>query len=80
MHVWVRDSGVGIPPDEQQLLFSRFFHASTTPTSSRGLGLGLYIVRSIVEAHGGIVWVESEPGKGTTMNFTVPIRASVNAA
>ncbi|OLC52373.1 MAG: hypothetical protein AUH85_17270 [Chloroflexi bacterium 13_1_40CM_4_68_4] len=72
VHVWVRDTGLGIPPDEHRRLFSRFFHASTTPPASRGLGLGLYIVRAIVEAQGGMVWVESEPGAGTTFHFTVP--------
>jgi signal transduction histidine kinase len=81
VHVWVRDTGIGIPPDEQGQLFTRFFHASSTPITSRGLGLGLYIVRSIVEAHGGMVWAESEPGRGTTINFTLPaMRVSKAAA
>jgi signal transduction histidine kinase len=73
VHVWVKDTGVGIPAEEQSRLFTRFFHSNTTPVTSRGLGLGLYIVRSIVEAHGGMVWVQSEPGQGATFAFTLPL-------
>lgn len=71
-HVQVRDTGVGIPPEEQTRVFSRFFRSSTAPPSHPGLGLGLYISRAIVEAHAGMIWVESEPGLGTTVHFTVP--------
>jgi signal transduction histidine kinase len=80
VHVWVKDTGVGIPHDEQTQLFTRFFHSSSTPVTSRGLGLGLYIVRSIVEAHGGMVWIESEPGQGTTVSFTVPVAVRASSA
>ena len=80
VHVWVKDSGVGIPREEQSQLFTRFFHSSTTPVTSRGLGLGLYIVRSIVEAHGGMAWIESEPGTGTTVSFTLPAAVPASTA
>jgi len=80
VHVWVKDSGVGIPRDEQTLLFTRFFHSSTTPVSGRGLGLGLYIVRSIVEAHLGMIWVDSEEGRGTTVSFTLPLSEPLSTA
>jgi signal transduction histidine kinase len=80
VHVWVKDSGVGIPREEQTQLFTRFFHSSTTPLTSRGLGLGLYIVRSIVEAHGGMIWIESEPGHGTAVNFTLPVSIAAATA
>jgi signal transduction histidine kinase len=65
----VRDDGCGIPPDRLGSVFERFSQASRN--DRRGLGLGLYIARSIVEAHGGRIEVESEPGQGSTFRFTV---------
>jgi PAS domain S-box-containing protein len=67
---WVADSGPGIPAAAVPHLFDRFWQASRT--DRRGAGLGLAIVKGIVETHGGRVWVESEPGAGTTFFFTVP--------
>jgi signal transduction histidine kinase len=70
----VSDTGVGIPPAEIPHLFEKF---KTFRTDSdrriRGSGLGLYIARAIVEAHGGALSVESEQGKGSTFKFTVPV-------
>jgi len=72
--VSVADQGVGIPPDQIGRLFDRFFRArNISPASFGGLGLGLYIVRDIVEHHGGRVWVESEPGVGSTFYVAVPL-------
>jgi signal transduction histidine kinase len=71
--VRVRDSGVGIAPEQLELVFERFFRAD--PARARatgGAGLGLTIVRQLVEAHGGRVWVESTLGQGTTFSFTLP--------
>ena len=65
----MRDTGPGIPPDQLPHVFDRFWQA--TRGDRAGLGLGLAIVRAIVEAHGGRVWVESELGKGTTVVFTL---------
>ena len=64
----IRDTGVGIPPDELPRIWDRLFRGDASRTE-RGLGLGLSLIRAIVEAHGGTVEVQSEPGKGST--FTV---------
>ncbi len=70
----VRDSGPGIPPEEQAHLFQKFRQASTASgVAAKGTGLGLAIAREIVEAHGGRIWVESEPGAGATFAFTLPV-------
>lgn len=73
--VSVCDTGIGIPKELQKNLFSQFVQANTTPQSlaNQGTGLGLYVVKGIVEAHGGSVSLESEPGKGTTISFTLPV-------
>jgi signal transduction histidine kinase len=67
---WVSNDGEGIPPDAIAHVFDRFWQA--TRGDRRGAGLGLSIVKGIIEAHGGKVWVESPPGVGTTFYFTVP--------
>ncbi len=72
--VYVADQGIGIPPEEQGRLFKRFYRVDTSERrSTKGTGLGLYLVKSLVEAHGGRVWVHSEPGKGSTFFFTLPV-------
>jgi signal transduction histidine kinase len=76
----VIDSGIGITADEQRLLFERFFRA----TSARdrhipGTGLGLYIARAIVEAHGGEITVTSEPRVGTTFSVRLPVERAARA-
>ncbi|MEX2406303.1 MAG: HAMP domain-containing sensor histidine kinase [Actinomycetota bacterium] len=68
---WVRDSGPGIPPEMRERIFDRFSRVSSQ--RSDGAGLGLAIVRSIAEGHGGRVWVESEVGEGTTFTIEVPV-------
>ncbi|HEX5871396.1 MAG TPA: HAMP domain-containing sensor histidine kinase, partial [Longimicrobium sp.] len=73
---WVRDTGPGIPPEDVERLWDPFWQADG-PARRAGAGLGLPIVRGIVEAHGGRVWVESQPGAGTTFGFTLgaaPVR------
>jgi signal transduction histidine kinase len=71
--VYVRDQGTGIDSEEIPRVFERYFRAQPTRESREGLGLGLYIVRGLVEAHGGKVWVESEAGQGSTFRFTLPV-------
>jgi len=72
VEVAVHDSGPGIPPDEQALLFERFSQTSSGKSVQGGSGLGLVICRHLVEAHGGRIWVESEPGRGTCFTFRLP--------
>ncbi|MBR9988127.1 MAG: HAMP domain-containing histidine kinase [Gemmatimonadetes bacterium] len=69
----VIDTGGGIPPDQLQRIFGRFWQAKAS--DRRGLGLGLTIAKSIVEAHGGRIGVESRPGEGAEFWFTVPATA-----
>jgi two-component system sensor histidine kinase SenX3 len=73
----VRDSGIGIAVDEQDELFTRFFSA-TGPRrrETLGVGLGLYIVKQIVDGHGGSVRVESQPGHGSTFTMRLPVRSA----
>ncbi|MEW5848238.1 MAG: PAS domain S-box protein [Myxococcota bacterium] len=73
----VTDRGIGIPREQQPMLFERFFRASNAPTTSYGgLGLGLYICRDIVERHGGRIWVDSETGRGATFYVALPLCAA----
>ena len=69
----VRDAGEGMPPEEVARIFDRFYKGA----SSRGSGLGLAIAKSIVTAHGGEIRASSEPGKGTTLEFTLPRRSDL---
>jgi PAS domain S-box-containing protein len=67
---WVADTGIGISAADLPHVFDRFWQARKA--ERRGSGLGLPIVKGVVEAHGGRVWVESAPGRGSTFYFTVP--------
>jgi PAS domain S-box-containing protein len=77
--VSVVDQGVGIPPEETPRLFARYYRTRSAG-KTEGLGLGLYVARLIVEAHGGKIWVDSEPGKGSTFSFTLPLASSRSEA
>lgn len=71
---YVADEGIGIPLDEQKSVFERFYRVdSGLRRDTQGVGLGLFLVKAIVQAHGGEVWLESEPGKGSTFYFALPL-------
>ena len=69
----VSDQGPGIAPEELPHLFERYYRTEAGRERRESLGLGLYITRKLVEAHGGRIWAESEPGKGSTFDFSLPV-------
>ncbi len=72
LSVTVSDTGEGIPPDDLPYIFDRFYRADKSRSrASGGSGIGLAIVKQLVEAHGGRVWVDSKPGQGATFGFTL---------
>ncbi len=72
--VSVSDQGIGIAPEEQGKLFRRFYRADNRlRRETQGAGLGLFLARAIVEAQGGRIWVESQPGRGSRFSFTLPL-------
>lgn len=74
--VAIQDTGAGIHPDNLQRIFDRFNRAKSLPGGGRnnsGMGLGLYICRDIIEKHGGKIWAESQPGKGSSFYFLLPV-------
>jgi PAS domain S-box-containing protein len=72
--IYVADKGIGIPPEEQQRIFQRFYRVDNRlRRETQGTGIGLYLTRSIVEAHGGRIWVESQVGRGSRFLFTLPL-------
>ncbi|MBA2252825.1 MAG: HAMP domain-containing histidine kinase, partial [Nitrospirales bacterium] len=69
----VADTGSGIPPHELAKIFERFYRGEAIQVEQRGAGLGLPITKSLVELHGGKIWVESVTGQGSRFYFTMPI-------
>jgi len=74
--ICIRDHGIGMTPEQVERIFDKFYRVDSSNTAVSGLGLGMSIVRQIVEAHGGTIRVESEAGKGTMVCFTLPSPSS----
>jgi signal transduction histidine kinase len=75
----VHNSGPGIPPAEMVNLFKPFEKTSAPKTGGeKSTGLGMLISRKIIEAHGGQMWVDSAPGEGTTVHFTLPLTGKMS--
>ncbi len=72
--VGVKDTGPGLPPEEQKKIFEKFYRVRGETSRSKGSGLGLAIAKEIIHAHNGDIWVESEPGKGATFFISIPAR------
>lgn len=70
---YVKDTGIGISPEEQKMIFNHFTKVENNNKLFRGAGLGLAICKQLTELMGGKIWVESEPGKGSTFYFTHPV-------
>ena len=76
VHLSVADTGVGIPPEHVGRVFDKFHQVGDVMTDKpTGTGLGLAICRELVQSHGGRIWAESEPGKGSTFTFALPVTA-----
>jgi hypothetical protein len=74
--VSVTDTGIGIAKDKQDALFSQFVQVASDnnkDSRSSGSGLGLYVVKGIIQAHGGKIWIESDENQGTTITFSLPL-------
>jgi signal transduction histidine kinase len=76
VEISVGDSGTGIPEDEQEKVFERFYRGSNNEPSSTGTGLGLAIVRELMTQHGGKVTLKSKIGEGTVVSLQFPLRQS----
>jgi len=71
----IKDTGVGIPEDQEGRVFTKFFRGiNVIRMETEGSGLGLFITKNIIEAHGGKIWFETQEGKGTTFYFTLPTK------
>ncbi len=78
LQISIKDTGVGIPADEMNKLFTKFFRAENAmKLETEGSGLGLYIAKNIINRHGGVVWAESVVNRGTTIYFTLPLDPSL---
>ena len=74
VEVSVRDTGVGIAPEDQDKVFEEFRQVGTAAKKVEGTGLGLTLCRKFVELHGGRIWVTSQVGVGSTFTFMIPVR------
>ena len=75
VRVAVADTGPGVAPEDSQRIFEEFQQTDVGVEQGDGTGLGLALSKRFVELHGGRIWVDSEPGKGSTFVFTLPARS-----
>jgi signal transduction histidine kinase len=75
----VRDTGVGIAPEDHEAVFEEFRQVGAAPRNVEGTGLGLALSREFIELHGGRIWVESRLGRGSTFSFTLPLATGTAA-
>lgn len=78
--VAVTDYGLGIKKEDKKRIFERFFRAGDLQKKFPGMGIGLYVCEQIIKNHKGLLWVESEEGKGATFNFTLPLKIEEDEA
>lgn len=77
----IKDTGLGIPKDQQNRVFAKFFRAANIMRiDNEGSGLGLFIAKNIIEAHGGRIWFESEENRGSVFRFTLPVKEEFEKA
>jgi signal transduction histidine kinase len=69
----ISDEGPGIDPNDLPFVFDRFYRAPNAIKQTKGAGLGMYLAKAIVEAHGGRIWIDPEHGKGARVCFSLPI-------
>lgn len=74
LRITVQDEGSGIAPEQLGRVFDKFYRADSSDTAPAGLGLGLAIAKGIIKAHGSVIWIESKPGRGTRVSFTLPLK------
>ena len=75
VEIAVSDSGIGLRPEDMEKLFKiDVYHTNTGTNDERGTGLGLIISQDMIHQNGGVIWVESQLGQGTTFRFTLPIK------
>ena len=73
LHVVVQDEGIGMSPSQVSKVFDKFYRVDASDTAVEGLGLGMAIVKNIIESHGGLIWVDSSMHLGTSVHFTLPL-------
>ncbi|MDO9302201.1 MAG: ATP-binding protein, partial [Anaerolineales bacterium] len=73
VHIWVKDNGLGMTPEDQKKIFQQYFRTEYSKDMATGTGLGLNITKQLIEMQGGKIWFESEFRAGTTFHITIPV-------
>ncbi len=74
LQVSITDEGIGIPKNDLEKIFERFYRVPGIPSTYSGTGIGLFICSKVIKWHGGKIWAESTRGKGSTFYFTIPVK------